>query len=308
MQYHGPASTLKPDPEELAKLFGISDEDPKDFIVFANGHSSLEPMGCPSWMQRVNAILQMVFDADERVKAQFTARYLVRLVETLPLVPQVGNYFNLVISWLQAIQDLGLYENAFLRRSPAAKDVLLHLAQSFAAQHDEPFVQYDGNTKARIHVLYDHLLVMDNIMHNAKKHATASTVNLALPPPVVLAFSRNAEAYLSHPLIKNLPLPPYTGYTVTSERENFKRFLAIVTVNLNRFVDKSTWSKESLLDCQHNYEANLTSENNATRCVPKGREELLQFCSKCKSACYCSPAHQKEDWKNHKKVCVAPRW
>ena len=26
-------------------------------------------------------------------------------------------------------------------------------------------------------------------------------------------------------------------------------------------------------------------------------------CAACKSVSYCSPAHQKEDWKAHKKVC-----
>ena len=42
--------------------------------------------------------------------------------------------------------------------------------------------------------------------------------------------------------------------------------------------------------------------------------ELLMRCSRCKITCYCSQAHQKADWKSHKKWCYAletksvPRW
>ncbi|KAL7410011.1 hypothetical protein BDY24DRAFT_189552 [Mrakia frigida] len=39
-----------------------------------------------------------------------------------------------------------------------------------------------------------------------------------------------------------------------------------------------------------------------------GKNRKLKFCSICKSVAYCSPEHQRADWKRHKKVCVAPSW
>lgn len=38
-------------------------------------------------------------------------------------------------------------------------------------------------------------------------------------------------------------------------------------------------------------------------CAVCGSNDQLLRCVRCKSAHYCSKAHQRQDWKNHKKVC-----
>jgi len=39
------------------------------------------------------------------------------------------------------------------------------------------------------------------------------------------------------------------------------------------------------------------------RCAVCGRSFGLKACARCKAVHYCCPAHQKADWKAHKKVC-----
>jgi hypothetical protein len=38
----------------------------------------------------------------------------------------------------------------------------------------------------------------------------------------------------------------------------------------------------------------------------EGSAKKLLRCGTCLAACYCSAAHQREDWDRHKGACVAP--
>ncbi|KAJ7596519.1 hypothetical protein C8J56DRAFT_773001 [Mycena floridula] len=53
-------------------------------------------------------------------------------------------------------------------------------------------------------------------------------------------------------------------------------------------------------------------ESDILQCYCGSREGLdgniLLRCSRCKVVSYCSPEHQKADWKNHKPRCIKPSW
>ena len=42
---------------------------------------------------------------------------------------------------------------------------------------------------------------------------------------------------------------------------------------------------------------------SSKKCAVCGKTEGLMACSRCKTTMYCSPQHQKEDWKRHKPLC-----
>ena len=71
------------------------------------------------------------------------------------------------------------------------------------------------------------------------------------------------------------------------------------------FQNKYLKYKNKYLNLKNKIIQKGSSDNSTTnKCIICGKEDELFKCSQCKSVFYCSREHQKQDWKNHKKVCI----
>jgi hypothetical protein len=48
------------------------------------------------------------------------------------------------------------------------------------------------------------------------------------------------------------------------------------------------------------------SSTTSEEATNSGKRTVGQLCSKCRLVKYCSPEHQREDWEEHRRVCVKP--